>query len=62
MTTPYTERILSQDKKFYSTILDFISLWAKTRWSRPFTVQTVFPYGAVKITNPKNMHVFKVNG
>ena len=34
----------------------------KTRWSGPFIVQTVFSYGTVKISDPKNDQVFKVNG
>ena len=33
----------------------------KSRWSGPFTVVEVFPYGAVQIQNNKS-EIFKVNG
>ncbi|KAK9209124.1 hypothetical protein WN944_001488 [Citrus x changshan-huyou] len=34
----------------------------RSRWSGPFIVHTVFPYGAIEIENPKNGDLFKVNG
>ncbi|KAH9723597.1 hypothetical protein KPL70_007175 [Citrus sinensis] len=34
----------------------------RSRWSGPFIVRTVFPYGAIEIENPKNGDLFKVNG
>ncbi|GKB18754.1 reverse transcriptase domain-containing protein [Tanacetum coccineum] len=33
----------------------------KSKWSGPFTVKTMYPYGAVEITNKNNLS-FKVNG
>ncbi|XP_035544630.1 uncharacterized protein LOC118348012 [Juglans regia] len=33
----------------------------RSRWSRPFTVTGVFPYGAVEVSNDSK-HTFKVNG
>ena len=33
----------------------------KSRWSGPFTVTKVFPYGAVEVTHPEK-GIFKVNG
>jgi hypothetical protein len=33
-----------------------------SRWSGPFIVKHVYPYGAFDIENPKNDNVFKVNG
>ncbi|GJV80826.1 hypothetical protein Tco_1516696 [Tanacetum coccineum] len=33
----------------------------KSKWSEPFTVKTMYPYGAVEITD-KNNFSFKVNG
>ncbi|GKE52789.1 hypothetical protein Tco_1487945, partial [Tanacetum coccineum] len=33
----------------------------RSKWSGPFTVKTVYPYGAVEITD-KNNFSFKVNG
>ena len=34
----------------------------KSRWTGPYTVRTVFPYGAVEIENPTDGSSFKVNG
>jgi len=34
----------------------------RSRWSDPFIVKLVYPYGACDIENPKNDNVFKVNG
>jgi hypothetical protein len=34
----------------------------RLRWSGPFIVKHVYPYGAFDIENPKNDNVFKVNG
>jgi hypothetical protein len=33
----------------------------RLRWSGPFIVKHVYPYGAFDIENPKNDNVFKVN-
>jgi len=33
----------------------------RLRWSGPFIVKHVYPYGACDIENPKNGNVFKVN-
>ena len=34
----------------------------KTRWSDPFEVVTVFPYGTLELRNHKSQETFKVNG
>ena len=34
----------------------------RSRWTGPFIVKIVYPYGAVEIENPKNSNIFKVNG
>ena len=34
----------------------------RSRWSGPFIVKHVYPYGVCDIENPKNGNVFKVNG
>lgn len=34
----------------------------RSRWSGPYLVKTMFPYGTVEITNPQNGNTFKVNG
>ena len=33
-----------------------------SRWTGPFMVKTVHPYGAIKIENPENGKIIKVNG
>ncbi|XP_024992470.1 uncharacterized protein LOC112526418 [Cynara cardunculus var. scolymus] len=34
----------------------------KSRWSGPFLVFKVYPYGALDLVNPKDNSIFKVNG
>lgn len=34
----------------------------RSRWTGPFVVKRVFPFGAIEIEDPKNGNVFKVNG
>ena len=34
----------------------------RSRWTGPFVVERVFPYGAVDIQDPKDGHIFRVNG
>ncbi|XP_038891743.1 uncharacterized protein LOC120081141 [Benincasa hispida] len=34
----------------------------KSRWSGPFIIKTIFPYGAVEITREDGTNAFKVNG
>ena len=33
-----------------------------SRWTGPFVVKVVYPYGAVEIENPETGKSFKVNG
>jgi hypothetical protein len=34
----------------------------RSRWTSPFVVKNVYPYGTVEIENPQNGNIFKVNG
>ena len=34
----------------------------RSRWTDPFIVKVVYPYGAMEIENPENGKTFKVNG
>ena len=34
----------------------------RSRWTGLFVVERVFPYGAVDIRDPKDGHIFRVNG
>nr|GEX62693.1 reverse transcriptase domain-containing protein [Tanacetum cinerariifolium] len=42
-------------------IFDIFSRKLKTRWSRPFTIAQVFPYGIIELSQPDGPN-FKVNG
>ncbi|XP_074336262.1 uncharacterized protein LOC141673417 [Apium graveolens] len=46
----------------YNSHLRLFSGKLKSRWSRPFMVKTVFPYGAVEIFDMHHDQAFKVNG
>nr|GEW37044.1 reverse transcriptase domain-containing protein [Tanacetum cinerariifolium] len=45
----------------FSSHLKIFSGKLKTRWSGPFTITNVFPYGTVKLSQPDSSN-FKVNG
>ena len=46
----------------YNSRLHLFPEKLRSRWSGPFIVKHVYPYGACDIENPKNDIVFKVNG
>ena len=46
----------------YSSRLHIFSGKLRSRWTGPFIVKVVYPYGAVEIENPVNGKIFKVNG
>ena len=46
----------------FNSHLHLFSGKLRSRWSGPFIVHTVFPYGAIEINDPKNGFTFKVNG
>ena len=46
----------------YSSHLHIFSGKLHSRWTGPFIVKVVHPYGAMEIENPKNTKIFKVNG
>ena len=46
----------------YSSRLHMFPGKLRSRWTGPFVVKVVYPYGAVEIENPKNGKSFKVNG
>nr|GFB30250.1 reverse transcriptase domain-containing protein [Tanacetum cinerariifolium] len=58
------ERTVGENRASWSDKLDD-ALWAfrklKTRWSSPFTITQVFPYGTVELSQPNGPN-FKVNG
>ena len=46
----------------YSSRLPMFAGKLRSRWTGPFVVKVVYPYGAVEIENPENGRTFKVNG
>ncbi|GKB04154.1 reverse transcriptase domain-containing protein [Tanacetum coccineum] len=46
---------------FFNSRLKILSGKLKTRWSGPFTITKVFPYGTVELSQPDGLN-FKVNG
>jgi len=53
---------VSQKKFLYNSQLHLFPGKLRSRWSGPFIVKHVYPYGACDIENPKNGNVFKVHG
>ena len=54
--------VSGQKVLLYNTRLHLFPGKLKTRWSDPYVVQNVSPYGAIEIFDPKNGSTFKVNG
>jgi hypothetical protein len=52
---------VGQNVLLYNSRLHLFPGKLKSRWSSPFIVKHVYPYGAFDIENPKNDDVFKVN-
>ena len=46
----------------YSSHLHMFLGKLRSKWTGPFVVKVVYPYGAVEIENPENEKTFKVNG
>jgi len=53
---------VGQKVLLYNSRLHLFPGKLRSRWSSPFIVKHVYPYGACDIENPKNGNVFKVNG
>jgi hypothetical protein len=53
---------IGQKVLLYNSRLHLFPGKLRSRWSGPFIVKHVYPYGAFDIENPKNDNVFKVNG
>jgi hypothetical protein len=49
-------------KVLYNSRLHLFLGKLRSRWTGPFIVQSIFPYGAIEIEDPKNGTTFKVNG
>ena len=52
----------NQKVPMYSSRLHMFPGKLRSRWTGPFIVKVVYPYGAVEIENPDNGKTFKVNG
>jgi len=53
---------VGQKVLLYNSRLHLFPGKLRSRWSGPFILKYVYPYGACDIKNPKNDNVFKVNG
>jgi hypothetical protein len=53
---------IGQKVLLYNSRLHLFPEKLRSRWSDPFIVKHVYPYGACDIENPENGNVFKVNG
>jgi hypothetical protein len=51
-----------QNVLLYNSRLHLFPGKLRSRWSGPFIVKHVYPYGDFDIENPNNDNVFKVNG
>jgi len=54
--------VLQQKVLLYNSRLHIFAKKLNTHWTRPYTVRTVFPQGAMEIVDRKNGEGFKVNG
>ena len=52
----------NQKVLLYSSCLHLFPGKLRSRWTGPFIVKVVYPYGAMEIKNPDNGKSFKVNG
>ena len=59
-----SRKILEIGKKIllYNSHLHLFPGKLKSKWTGPFIVKNVYPYGAVDIENPRDGDIFKVNG
>ena len=53
---------VGQKVLLYNSQLHIFPGKLRSRWTGPFIVKNVYPYGAIDIENPRNGNVFKVNG
>ena len=53
---------VGQKVLLYNSRLHLFPGKLKSKWSGPFIVKHVYPYGAINIENPRDGDVFKVNG
>ena len=51
-----------QKALLYNSRLHLFPGKLKSKWTGPFIVKHVYPYGAVDIENPRDGDIFKVNG
>ena len=52
----------NQKVLLYSSRLHLFPGKLRSRWTGPFIVKVVYPYGAVEIENPETGKSFKING
>jgi hypothetical protein len=53
---------INQKVLMYNSRLHLFPGKLRSRWTGPYIVQNVYPYGTVELLNPRNGNIFKVNG
>ena len=53
---------LGQQVLLFNSRLKLFPEKLKSRWSGPFLITKVYPYGAIEIQDPNTQQQFKVNG
>ena len=58
------QRIFSEGEKvlLFNSRLKLLPGKLKSRWSGPFTIDKVSPYGTIDLINPQDGTTFRVNG
>ena len=54
--------IVGEKVLLYNSRLHLFPGKLRSRWDGPYFIHKVYPHGAIDIRDPKNDHVFKVNG
>ncbi|XP_017416450.1 uncharacterized protein LOC108327237 [Vigna angularis] len=53
---------VGQQVLLYNSRLGLMGVKLRSKWTGPFVVTNVYPYGAVEIQGPSTVESFKVNG
>lgn len=59
---PIVKEVVKKKKKKQKGRLKLFSGKLKSRWSGPFRIAQIFPFGAVQLEDKKSRRKFKVNG
>ena len=54
--------IVGMNVLLFNSSLKLFPIKLKSKWSGPFEVVKVYPFGTIELKDPKNGNIFKVNG